>query len=230
MTRSLDRKGWNWAPVPAEVILSHKLNHTDVRVYAYLLWRSGNKAYAWPAAETIGTDLGMSTVSVLRSFKHLLDDNWIKRLRRMNKSSVTYIFETQKECQEFSRTYHQGYDEHITGDMTDISQVIRVNENQLNKSKKKSREKNAPPIPPHPAVEAYRQASKLYPTKAQWEPIVAAVGADPVRLDLWHRVVEAYVLRGWNPRNIGGMLDYFQRGEVPGQAVNAYAGRLPDGI
>jgi hypothetical protein len=65
------------------------------------------------------------------------------------------------------------------------------------------------------AISAYREAACLYPAKAQWSAIVEAVGDDSVRLDFWRKTVTAYIMCGWNPRNVSGMLDFFKRGELP---------------
>lgn len=86
------------------------------------------------------------------------------------------------------------------------------------------------------AVEAFRSAAKCWPAKAQWPAIDSAVGADPARLELWGKVVAGYILKGWNPRNVAGMLEFFNRGEVPGANGHAPASkptpgfRLPDGV
>jgi hypothetical protein len=66
-----------------------------------------------------------------------------------------------------------------------------------------------------PAISAYRESAKAFPAKAQWPAIVAAVGDESDRLDLWRKVVSAYILCGWNPRNVAGMLEFFRRGDIP---------------
>ena len=129
--KSIDRKGWNWAPVPFDVITSDKLNHADVRVYAYLLFRAGKKDYSWPSVETIATDLHMSTSAVKLAFRRLIQNDWMRRHRQMKSSSITYIFETQKECRAFSRSHHRLSDVGITGDTTVVSQVVRVKDNHI---------------------------------------------------------------------------------------------------
>lgn len=127
----LDRQGWNWAPVPADVILDKKLSDFAVRLYAHLLWRSGNKGSAFPGAKSIADDFGVSIATVLRGYKLLVKNNWIKRFRRYGKSSLTCIFETKSECQ----SYQFCDDESIKNDMINISKMIRLNESKVNKSK-----------------------------------------------------------------------------------------------
>ena len=100
----VEKKGWRWAPVPADVIMGEKLSSTDVRVYAYLLWRAGKKERAWPGVPTIAKDIHMSEGSVRLAFRNLISDNWVRRERRYGQSSVTYVFEYREDCLEYDRS------------------------------------------------------------------------------------------------------------------------------
>ena len=137
--KRLERKGWNWAPIPAEVILSQKLTHADIRVYAYLLWRAGSKERAWPKTETIAKELSMSDGAVRVCFRNLVSENWIRRLRRLGQSSMTYIFETQKDCLEFSPSSILLDDVRLTGETTYSQQDRRVNKSHKNKNQEELR-------------------------------------------------------------------------------------------
>jgi len=100
----IEKKGWRWAPVPADVIMGEKLSSTDVRVYAYLLWRAGKKERAWPGVPTIAKDIHMSEGSVRLAFRNLISDNWVRRERRYGQSSVTYVFEYREDCLEYDQS------------------------------------------------------------------------------------------------------------------------------
>jgi hypothetical protein len=90
---------------------------------------------------------------------------------------------------------------------------------------KLSEEKLAPPaaaIPPKPpkkptppAVQVFRENAHRYPPKAWYGDIAGTVGEGKAELARWGAVVKAYVGCGWNPTNVSGMLDFFQRGEIP---------------
>ena len=69
---------------------------------------------------------------------------------------------------------------------------------------------------PPPAVKAYRSAAELWPKKSLWPTIAKAVGNDPADLKLWQQVVQGYILKGWNPRNISRMLEYYDKRQIPG--------------
>ena len=64
-----------------------------------------------------------------------------------------------------------------------------------------------------PAVEAYREITRIYPVKSWWAKVDSTVSFD---LERWRRVVLAYVGQGWNKGNIANMLSFFERGEMPG--------------
>lgn len=77
---------------------------------------------------------------------------------------------------------------------------------------KKSKSRNSEA---HPAVMTFRESAKAFPSKAQWPDIEKTVGEDAAALKLWGEVVAAYILCGWNPRNVYGMLEFFSRKEIP---------------
>ena len=84
--------------------MGEKLSSTDVRVYAYLLWRAGKKERAWPGVPTIAKDIHMSEGSVRLAFRNLISDNWVRRERRYGQSSVTYVFEYREDCLEYDQS------------------------------------------------------------------------------------------------------------------------------
>lgn len=78
----------------------------------------------------------------------------------------------------------------------------------------------------HPAVKVYRDLHKINPSKAQMQIIAQH---DPP-LDTWIRAVSTWAARGYNPKNVEGMLEWAlnpakmerNSGAPPG-AVNGYA-------
>ena len=66
-----------------------------------------------------------------------------------------------------------------------------------------------------PAFQVYVEVTGAYSlTKKQRALIGDAVGSDPAALARWGDVVKEWVLlRGYNPRNIGGMLEWFRDGK-----------------
>lgn len=81
----------------------------------------------------------------------------------------------------------------------------------------KSKQKECANAPErHPAIDVYRLKARAFPDKTAWPSIEAEVPVDDKSLDRWGRTVEAYIVVGWNKRNVRGMLDFFKRGEIPG--------------
>ena len=64
--------------------------------------------------------------------------------------------------------------------------------------------------PPHPAVEAYKKAFFYYPRRNLYSLIIEKVGEDEEDLRLWAKACQSWAAHGWNPRNIAGLLEYFQ--------------------
>jgi len=97
--------------------------------------------------------------------------------------------------------------------------------NDITKKEKREGAKNAPPptrqskaaqIPKPAAVHVYREIAHLYPHQSQYEIMDKAIGADQQSLARWGETVTAWCGCGWNPKNVKGMLDFYQRGEMPG--------------
>lgn len=84
---------------------------------------------------------------------------------------------------------------------------------EVKKKKNVIRAAESPAV--HPAIDVYRSKARRYPDRAQWPSIEQCVKRDDDSLALWGRVVEAYILCGWNKINISGMIDWYKRGEIP---------------
>lgn len=67
----------------------------------------------------------------------------------------------------------------------------------------------------HPALAIFRAETQRYPKKAVQPEIENIVGRREEGLELWRQIVHEWVALGWNPVNVRGMLDCFNRGEVP---------------
>lgn len=78
--------------------------------------------------------------------------------------------------------------------------------------KRRSKRKTDPPEPKPrpPAADVYHDVVKRYPHSSLWDRL-----AQVTDLDRWRRVVSAYIACGWNPNNVGAMLDWYNRSEIP---------------
>lgn len=70
----------------------------------------------------------------------------------------------------------------------------------------------------HPAIVRFVTVTgRKVPNEAWAQRIEQAVGPDPPSIARWTRVINAWVGLGWNPGNVQGMLEYYERNEIPGK-------------
>ena len=76
-------------------------------------------------------------------------------------------------------------------------------------TKKTKPEPTPDPTLQNPAVIAYRGAMKLTPNQLQRQAIIETVGTDAARLERWNKTLDNWLLHGWKPSNVPGMLESF---------------------
>lgn len=69
----------------------------------------------------------------------------------------------------------------------------------------------------HPAVAVYEDEAKVPMRDVAKGDVVGLVGIRSENLARWRKVIHAWLLKGWGEGNIGGMLDFYQRNEIPGE-------------
>lgn len=79
----------NYVEVSISALLDHKLKPTDLRIWAYLSWRQGDKKNCWPSERRIAKDLHLALWTVELS---------LARLRRLGYLTVRrdYKYHRQK--------------------------------------------------------------------------------------------------------------------------------------
>jgi hypothetical protein len=77
------------------------------------------------------------------------------------------------------------------------------------KKGKRGRQKGAESVAVPPAVVAYREIFQRYPKKATYPLIAEAVGE---QLEIWKDILTQWLLSGYNPNNLAGMLEAFRDG------------------
>lgn len=63
----------------------------------------------------------------------------------------------------------------------------------------------------------FRANAHRYPAKSWYDDVERIVGTKQDDLEFWGRVVKAWVGIGWKQVNVKGMLDFYQRREIPGE-------------
>jgi hypothetical protein len=64
----------------------------------------------------------------------------------------------------------------------------------------------------HPAIQAYRSAAHRLPMKSWYQKIGTLVGENEADVKRWGDLVFEWVGRGWNPSNVAGMIEAFEKG------------------
>jgi phage replication O-like protein O len=64
-------------------------------------------------------------------------------------------------------------------------------------------------------VDIYHRLTSLRPAKSQKPKIERLAEKEGADLDFWEKVVDGWMGVGWNPRNIDGMIDCYERREIP---------------
>jgi hypothetical protein len=70
-------------------------------------------------------------------------------------------------------------------------------------------------------VLAFRRAAHRYPPKSWYADVDRIVGREEADLQFWEGVVKEWVGHGWNPTNVSGMLECYQRRQLPGRGPRA---------
>jgi hypothetical protein len=73
-------------------------------------------------------------------------------------------------------------------------------------------------------TKAYHDITSLHAAKSQ-KPKIEKLAEKGNGLEFWRDVVDAWVGAGWNPKNIDGMIDCYQRGEIPSTGGNKSKGK-----
>jgi len=99
------------------------------------------------------------------------------------------------------------------GTPTAVNPLIDKEIGPPKESIKKVKEKKGGETPP--AIQVMRENSNRFPTKAVWNDITEAIGDKPEDLEFWGKVVKGWILRGYNPINVAGMLECYHNREIP---------------
>lgn len=219
-SRGVDRRGF--AIVYHDITLDNDISDGAYRMYALLKMYSHQKNHCWPSVALLAENIGKTEDTASRHLSELEDRGLIVRKRRMGRSSVTWLTDPDP-------LYYGDEPGHVF-EQTPEKSGVHSQKNLLREEEQKEEEKeqapaktagsrpggkNRKPTNKHPAVQAYREATNLYPRKTLWPEIVLAVGADPPDVKRWRDTCYGYVAVGWNPRNVQGMLQHYAEHRIP---------------
>lgn len=96
---------------------------------------------------------------------------------------------------------------------TQLAEVLPETTTKTTNQRKKKEGASAVP----PAVSTYREIARRYPNKTLYEDIATAIGDSSESLEKWTAHIKDWISRGWNPTNIKGLLETFEKGIEPRQ-------------
>lgn len=186
-------------------------------LFLYLRYRTnGQTEVAFPSYDTIHAETGLSRNRIARAIRVLEKAELVERRKRFGQSTIYTLKCPPVQSSQFGTndvSPETGLKESQGG--TAIVPERATNKKVLNKKDINKKKPVGGVVERHPAIQAYFNAAKQWPAKGQVESIETVIGCEAAKVDLWQRVVAGYVLKGWNPRNIANMLEFFGRGEVP---------------
>lgn len=122
---------------------------------------------------------------------------------------------------------HDNNDSHAEVTPTDKSREDKDKEKEKDKDLARADARVTSPSAPKPppakkdaetakgiqAAVVYHDLTRRWPARVAWERLKPI---DNGGLTRWGETVKAWLMHGWNPGNIAGMLDCYERGELPG--------------
>lgn len=75
---------------------------------------------------------------------------------------------------------------------------------------KKAKTPKGNPNQQHPAVLAYMEVTSRRPKQFVANAIAETVASEGIDLDSWKNIVKTWIMNGWNPTNVDGMLNMYR--------------------
>ncbi len=92
------------------------------------------------------------------------------------------------------------------------------NQKQSSSSERKapvSKKKTSNPNQSNDAVLAYMELTSRRPKQLAADAIAASVSVEETELSRWKSIVKSWILSGWNPNNVDGMIDMYNKRQLP---------------
>lgn len=219
-----------FAQIEHIMTLDPELSDGAYRTFALYLKYAHQKGACWPGISRIAKERSKTENTVSRYNSELVRLGYITRQRRTGKTTLTII----EDVDQISRLQPLIYREQqrIKNARSNLAKMqgptLQKSNAEEESSKKKKKKKSTGEDPRPPAVDVYREETYYFPPKSWWPDLEAVED-----LEFWRQVVHAYVGLGWNKRNVQGMLEWYERREIPhvaGKGGRNVQGGRRDGI
>lgn len=228
--------GWLWADRDIIKKDGATLGPYGIAVYVALCSFAGMDQTAWPSLSTLAKTIGCSRRKVVEVVHTLEEMGWIRVENRTHEngdpdSNVYHLLGSphKRQDQGVVHPMHQGSApgapevkplNDIPESRLDSGASFACPEcGQLCKSKgglTNHRRKAHDVDERHPAVASYQDKTHIRPNQVVRQRIAAVVGDHPANIHVWDSVIEGWLLSGWRPNNAGGMLEFYERNQIPG--------------
>jgi len=212
-------KDIGFAQIEHIMTLDPKLSDGAFRTFALYLKYAHQRGRCWPSRERMARERGKTERALQYHNNELVRLGYITREQRIGQTYLTII----EDVQAIPRLKELAKAELIQREINCSPREKKIAPLESNKlpteeesgKKKQGRKKKArvdagSATPRSEAVDVYREETHYFPPKSWWTDLEAVED-----LEFWRKVVHAYVGLGWNKRNVQGMLEWYQRGEIP---------------
>ena len=79
-------------------------------------------------------------------------------------------------------------------------------------------------------MQVFRDVFKRYPRTPQQEIIVESVGENPEQLTIWREACTYWMMKGWNPDNVGGLMEIYNEKFLAQDPGSGFTLREIDGL
>lgn len=188
------------------------LDPYSFRLYVHLRRVVGSEGKCWQNTKTLAKTCSMSAGKISDAKKILVRHNLIRVEERDHDESdvITVLniwpqnFEHFSAMKESDPVHHMNTPVHHMNTPRSPHELKKEPITKNKPKEEKGDSATAPKPSDHPAVQAYRDTFLRFPPKAQMKAI-AEVDPD---FGNWVRAVREWNLRGYNPINIKGMLEW----------------------
>lgn len=194
-----------------------RLKGSRLAVFMCLCLHIDDKNECFPPLDVIALETGYSERECMRAVEELEVDKLITVIRRHRKSNTYSI--------NAFAAFGDGNDPiTLSSKVTQetLQNATKVTLDMLKKSPQeepvKQNQKQEEPIGADTSPRKVDAVSVFFDNGGKGltkESQQALLETPIIDFDLWGKIVKAYCLMGWNPRNALGMYGYYQRGEIP---------------
>lgn len=157
---------------------------------------------------------------------------FLSRKRGLAKSGRTPVKTDKASAKTGRASVRTGTDLRSESPLGDIEEGegSPASEGARQRSKESGERRKGDPRLSHPALQTYRSLANLLPERAVWDQIIRC--CEEVGEERWRWAIREWIARGYNKRNMTGMMDVarhgFRRDRGSGMSTREHLALIPD--